>query len=105
MKILVIGPGGCRRSKVMKLDGHYDANADIASLRFARYDPATAVPEKTDYGFRELDIAHGKLVGLQYWQASRNLPADLLAMLPPPESSPVNVDATVAHSGFAEQRT
>jgi uncharacterized protein YuzE len=105
MKILVIGPGGAHCSKVMTFDGHYDADADIASLRFERYDPATAVPEKTDYGFRELDIAHRKLVGLQYWQASRNLPADLLAMLPPPESSPVNVDASVTHSPSAEQRT
>ncbi|MFL5832029.1 MAG: hypothetical protein ACJ76X_19105 [Solirubrobacteraceae bacterium] len=105
MKILVIGPGGSRRSKVMKLDGHYDANADIASLRFARYDPATALPEMTDYGFRELDIARGEVVGLQYWQASRNLPADLLAMLPAPESPPVDVDATATHSRFAEQRT
>ena len=86
-------------------NGPDDANADIASLRFERYDPATAVPEKTDYGFRELDIAHHEVVGLQYWQASRNLPADLLAMLPPPESSPVNVDAAVTHSRFAEQRT
>src|SRR5437763_12959209 len=105
MKIVVIGQTGPRGSKVMRIDGRYDADADIASLRFERYDPATAVPERTDYGFRELDIAHRKLVGLQYWQASRNLPADLLAMLPPPESSPVNLDPTVTHSRFAEQRT
>jgi hypothetical protein len=103
MKILVIG--GSHRSKLMTIDAHYDPTADIASLRFERYDPATAVPETTGYGFRELDIAHREVVGLQYRQASQNLPADLLAMLPPPEPSPVDVNAIVTQSPSAKQRT
>ena len=103
MKILVIGQTGPRGSKVMRIDGRYDANADVASLRFEHYDPATAVAEKTNYGFRELDIAHREVVGLQYWQASRNLPGELLAMLPPPASSPVDDPATGTDSRFAQQ--
>ena len=84
MTILVIGQQSPHGSRLLRIDGHYDADADIASLRFERYDPATAVAEKVGYGFRELDIARRDIVGLQYWRASRNLPAELLAMLPPP---------------------
>jgi uncharacterized protein YuzE len=68
----------------MKIDGHYDSKADIAWLRFEAYDPATVVAEETEFGLRELDPTDRRLVGLEYWHASRELPADLLRMLPSP---------------------
>jgi uncharacterized protein YuzE len=82
MKILVIGGGGARRSQVMTIDGEYDPKADIASLRFEGCNAATVVTERAEYGFRTVDLATRKLVGLTYWQASQNLPSELLAMLP-----------------------
>jgi hypothetical protein len=69
----------------MKIDGHYDAQADIAWLRFEGYDPATVVAEQIGTGLREIDPATGATVGLEYWRASTSLPADLLDMLPPPQ--------------------
>jgi hypothetical protein len=39
---------------VMKIDGHYDPQADIAWLRFEGYDPSTVVSEDTDFGLREI---------------------------------------------------
>jgi uncharacterized protein YuzE len=68
----------------VRIDGHYDEQADIAWLRFEGYDPATVVAEQSSFGLRELDPVDGHLVGLEYWEASRKLPAELLAMLPSP---------------------
>jgi len=70
---------------VMRIDGHYDPEADIAWIRFENYDPSTVVAEESDTGLRELDPGTGELVGLEFWQASSRLPADLLRMLPPPQ--------------------
>lgn len=70
---------------VMRIEGHYDAEADIAWVRFEGYDPGTAVGEETDSGLRELDPATGEVVGLEFWQASSRLPAEFLRMLPPPQ--------------------
>lgn len=70
---------------VMRIEGHYDAEADIAWVRFEGYDPSTAVGEETDSGLRELDPVTGKVVGLEFWQASSRLPAEFLRMLPPPQ--------------------
>jgi uncharacterized protein YuzE len=69
----------------MRIDGHYDAEADIAWVRFENYDPGSAVAEETDGGLRELDPSTGEIVGLEFWEASRKLPADFLRMLPPPQ--------------------
>jgi uncharacterized protein YuzE len=69
----------------MKIDGHYDQDADIAWLRFEDYDPATVVAEEIETGLREIDPVSGHIVGLEYWHASATLPSDLLAMLPPPK--------------------
>jgi uncharacterized protein YuzE len=69
----------------MKIDGHYDRTADIAWLRFEGYDPITVVAEEIETGLREIDPATGEAVGLEYWNASAALPADLLRMLPPPQ--------------------
>ena len=68
----------------MKIDGHYDAKADIAWLRFEDYDPSTAVAEEDEFGLRELDPSDRHVVGLEYWHASARLPAELLGMLPSP---------------------
>ena len=68
----------------MKIDGHYDPDADIAWLRFDGYDPETVVGEPTDAGLREIDPTSGRTVGLEYWHASATLPAELLKLLPPP---------------------
>lgn len=69
----------------MKIDGHYDAQADIAWLRFEGYDPSTVIAEQIETGLREIDPATGATVGLEVWQASTSLPSDLLGMLPPPQ--------------------
>jgi uncharacterized protein YuzE len=69
----------------MRFDGHYDTEADIAWVRFENYDPSTAVAEETDSGLRELDPSTGAIVGLEFWEASDKLAADLLRMLPPPQ--------------------
>jgi uncharacterized protein YuzE len=69
----------------MRIDGHYDREADIAWVRFESFDPGTAVAEETDTGLRELDPITGDIVGLEFWEASRKLPADFLRMLPPPQ--------------------
>jgi uncharacterized protein YuzE len=69
----------------MRIDGHYDAEADIAWVRFEGYDPSTAVAEDTASGLRELDPNTGQIVGLELWEASSKLPADFLRMLPPPQ--------------------
>jgi uncharacterized protein YuzE len=70
---------------IMRIEGHYDAEADIAWVRFEGYDPSTAVGEESDLGLRELDPTTGEVVGLEFWQASRHLPAEFLRMLPPPQ--------------------
>jgi hypothetical protein len=46
--------------------------------------PAAVVAHEVDHGLREVDQETGSLVALEYWKASQTLPADLLAMLPPP---------------------
>jgi hypothetical protein len=54
-------------------------------VRFENYDASCAVAEKTPTGLRELDPATGAVVGLEFWQASKRLPADPLNALPPPQ--------------------
>ncbi|HEX4719924.1 MAG TPA: hypothetical protein VH300_15470 [Thermoleophilaceae bacterium] len=68
----------------MKIDGHYDEQADIAWLRFEGYDPASVISEELDFGLRETDPTDRHVVGLEYWHASERLPAELLRMLPAP---------------------
>jgi uncharacterized protein YuzE len=68
----------------MKIEGHYDAKADIAWLRSEDYDPRAVVSEAVDFGLRELDAADRHVVGLEYRQASHRLPRELLGMLPSP---------------------
>jgi len=68
----------------VKIDGQYDADADIAWLRFDGYDPSAVVAEETDFGLREVDPNSKRRVGLEYWRASEQLPDELLRVLPAP---------------------
>jgi hypothetical protein len=83
---------------LMRIDGHDDMQADTAWLGFAGYDASTVIPERTDYGFRELDGTNREIVGLQFWQASQHLAVDLLAMLSAPDSA--LVDRSRPTNGF-----
>jgi hypothetical protein len=51
-------------------------NAGLTSLGCASrgYDPATVVAEEVEFGLRELDPSDRRVVGLEYWHASRLLP-------------------------------
>jgi uncharacterized protein YuzE len=71
-------------SRRVRIEGHYDEDADIAWLRFEGYDPGRVVAEEVDFGLKELDPDEGRVVGLEYWRASETLPAELLEMLPAP---------------------
>lgn len=71
----------------MEIEGHYDREANIAWLRFAGYDPRTVVGHEIECGLREIDPATGRVVGLEYWNASETLPAELLELLPPPHGA------------------
>lgn len=66
----------------MMIDGRYDAEADIAWVRFENYDPHAAVAEETDAGLQELDPSTGEIVGLEFWEASSKLPADFPSDVP-----------------------
>jgi uncharacterized protein YuzE len=73
----------------MEIEGHYDEHADITWLRFEGHDPARVVAEEDEFGLRETDPTDGRLVGLEFWRASKSLPRDLLSLLPsPPASAP-----------------
>jgi uncharacterized protein YuzE len=69
----------------MRIEGHYDPDADIAWVRFEGYDASTAVGEEIESGLREIDPATGEVVGLEFWRASTHLPEEFLRMLPPPQ--------------------
>jgi uncharacterized protein YuzE len=69
----------------MRIDGHYDAEADIAWIRFEGWDAERVSAEETDFGLREVDTVSGQVLGLELWQASARLPEDFLKMLPPPQ--------------------
>jgi hypothetical protein len=64
--------------------GHYDLDADIAWLRFDGWDPARIRVEETEFGLCERDAETGRVLGLEYWSASRRLPEELLGALPAP---------------------
>lgn len=68
----------------MRIDGHYELDADIAWLRFEDYDPSRVVAQEVETGLREIEPATGRIVGLECWNASGALPGELLAMLQPP---------------------
>ena len=51
----------------MKIDGHYDPDADIAWLRFAGFDPTVVVGEQTAAGCAR-STATGRVVGRECWR-------------------------------------
>ena len=60
---------------------YYDRDSDIAYFEIldARVDHSS----EHEWGLLDLDAA-GKVVGAEYWHASRQLPAELLDALPVP---------------------
>ncbi|MBM3667111.1 MAG: hypothetical protein FJW90_06455 [Actinobacteria bacterium] len=68
----------------MKIDGHFDPDADIAWLRFEGYGPERAHGEEVDFGLRKTDPETGEIIALEYRKASETLPEEFLRMLPQP---------------------
>jgi uncharacterized protein YuzE len=74
------------------MDGHYDRAADIAWLRLEGWDKDRMRVERTPSGLVERDRATGRILGLEYWEASRRLPAELLEALPAPPRQDVAIE-------------
>lgn len=60
---------------------HYDPEVDIALLSFER---GRAVSEEHEWGLIDRDPDDGHLMGFEIWEASRNLPPELIDALPAP---------------------
>jgi uncharacterized protein YuzE len=60
---------------------HYDPEADIALLVF---ESGTAVSEERDWGLIDRNPHDARLMGFEIWDASHNLPPELVAALPTP---------------------
>jgi uncharacterized protein YuzE len=63
------------------MHAHYDPEVDIALLSFER---GTAVSEEHDWGLIDRHPDDGHLMGFEIWEASRNLPPELVKALPTP---------------------
>jgi uncharacterized protein YuzE len=74
------------------VDGHYDREADIAWLRFEGWGKDRVRTEETDHGLIERDRASGQVLGLEFWDASKRLPAELLEALPAPPAREVVIE-------------
>jgi hypothetical protein len=74
------------------MDGHYDRAADIAWLRLDGWDKDRVRVERTSSGLIERDRTTGRILGLEYWEASRRLPAELLEALPTPPRQDIAVE-------------
>jgi uncharacterized protein YuzE len=74
------------------MDGHYDRQADIAWLRMDGWDADRIRVEEVESGLIERDRDSGRILGLEYWQASKRLPAELLEALPSPAAQDVVVE-------------
>jgi len=68
---------------------HYARADDIASLDLRGFEGPRAYGEDHEWGLILRDRETGAVVGLELWQASERLPADLLEALPEPEGKPV----------------
>lgn len=58
---------------------HYDPDVDIAFLAF---ETGRAIGESHSWGLIERHPEDGHLMGFEIWQASKMLPAELLAAMP-----------------------
>ena len=63
---------------------YYDREADIVYVELQ--DVAIARSVEHDWGLIDVD-AEGSPIGLEYWDASNRLPAELLGALPSPGSA------------------
>ena len=73
----------------MRLDGQYDARADIAWLRFEDYDAGAAIDEETAPDLmREFDQPTGRTVGVAVKHARQHLPSEFLKMLQEVQRAP-----------------
>ena len=61
---------------------HYDPEVDIALLSFER---GRAVSEEHDWGLIDRHPDDGHLMGFEIWEASQNLPSELVEALPSPQ--------------------
>jgi uncharacterized protein YuzE len=60
---------------------HYDPEVDIALLSFER---GAAVSEEHEWGLIDRNPDDGHLMGFEIWEASQNLPPELVEALPTP---------------------
>lgn len=60
---------------------HYDPEVDIALFAFESGD---AVSEEHEWGLIDRDPTDNHLMGFEIWEASQQLPPDLIASLPAP---------------------
>jgi uncharacterized protein YuzE len=74
------------------MDGHYDRAADIAWLRLEGWEKDRVRVEETGSGLVERDRTTGRVIGLEFWHASRRLPAELLDALPAPPRQHVAIE-------------
>jgi uncharacterized protein YuzE len=57
---------------------HYDAEVDIALIVL---EPGPAVSEEHDWGLIDRDPDDAHLMGFEIWEASQNLPPEMVAAL------------------------
>lgn len=74
------------------MDGHYDRDTDIAWVRLEGWAKDRVQIEETDHGLIERDRASGRVLGLEFWEASQRLPAELLEALPRPPAREVVIE-------------
>jgi uncharacterized protein YuzE len=74
------------------MDGHYDRKADIAWLRLDGWEPDRVRVDEKRWGLIERDRETGRVIGLEYWKASKRLPAELLDALPAPPAREVVIE-------------
>ncbi len=74
------------------MDGHYDRSADIAWVRLEGWDKDRVRVERTDNGLIERDRSSGRVLGLEFWNASERLPRELLDALPSPPTRNIAVE-------------
>lgn len=61
------------------MSAHYDPEVDIALFVFER---GTAVSEEQEWGLIDRHPDDRHLMGFEVWQASKRLPAEMIAALP-----------------------
>lgn len=63
---------------------HYDPEVDIALISI---EDGRAIGERHTWGLIERHPDNGRLMGFEIWEASKMLPPELIAALPPAGSS------------------